>query len=79
MQTLRGLVFASVMLCAGGAQAFQLNVHIPTIHQLNPQPLPPGAAFGTGSGAGKVALTDMASPKPNTAGVYAHNGTHIPK
>jgi hypothetical protein len=42
MQKLRGLFFASILLCSGGAQAFQLNVHTPpTIHQLNPQPLPP--------------------------------------
>jgi hypothetical protein len=38
-----GLFFASVLLCSGSAQAFQLNAHTPpTIHQLNPQPLPPG-------------------------------------
>jgi hypothetical protein len=75
MQTVRGLLIASVLLFAGAgaAQAFQLNVHTPTIHQLNPQPLPPGAAYGTGSGAGKVKLTDIASPKLNNF----HNGTHI--
>jgi hypothetical protein len=74
MQTVRGILIASVLLFAGGAQAFQMNVHTPTIHQLNPQPLPPGAAYGTGSGVGKVKLTDIASPKLNTF----HNGTHIP-
>jgi hypothetical protein len=43
MQKLCGLIFAAAMLCAGGAQAFQLDAHAPpTIHQLNPQPLPPG-------------------------------------
>jgi hypothetical protein len=43
MNKLYGLFFASVLLCSGGAQAFQLNPHTPpTIHQLNPQPLPPG-------------------------------------
>jgi hypothetical protein len=43
MQKLSGLIFAAALLFAGGAQAFQLNAHTPpTIHQLNPQPLPPG-------------------------------------
>jgi hypothetical protein len=41
MQKLRGLILASALLCAAGAQAFQLNApHAPTIHR-NPQPLPP--------------------------------------
>jgi hypothetical protein len=79
MQILRGLVFASALLCAGGAQAFQLNVHMPTIHQLNPQPLPPGYANGSGWGAGKATLSDSASPKLNSTGMVLHNGTHIPK
>jgi hypothetical protein len=77
MEKVRGLVFASVLLCAGSAQAFQRNVHTP-VH-LNPQPLPPGAAYGTGAGAGKVKLTDTASPKLNTTGMHFHNGAHIPK
>jgi hypothetical protein len=43
MPKLCGLIFASALLCAGSAQALQLNVHTPpTIHALNPQPLPPG-------------------------------------
>jgi hypothetical protein len=43
MIKLSGLIFASALLCAGGAQALQLNAHTPpTIHALNPQPLPPG-------------------------------------
>ena len=50
MQKLRGLLLASVTLCAGGAQAFQLNTHAPTIHQVNPQSLPPGATMKGGSG-----------------------------
>jgi hypothetical protein len=79
MQKVRTLVFAPALLCAGGAQAFQLNMHTPTIHQLNPQPLPPGAAYGTGAGAGKVKLTDTASPKLNRTDMHFHNGTHIPK
>ena len=41
MQKVRGLVFFSVLLFAGGAQAFQPNVHMPSRY-LNPQPLPPG-------------------------------------
>jgi hypothetical protein len=41
MQKVRGLVFVSVLLFAGSAQAYQLNVHTPSTH-LNPQPLPPG-------------------------------------
>jgi hypothetical protein len=69
MQKVHGLVFASVLLFAGGAQAFQLTVHTPTIHHLNPQPLPPGAAFGTSYGARKVKLTDTAGPKLNTTGM----------
>ena len=51
------LIIAALMLVIGGAQAFQLNTHTPTIHQLNPQLLPPGArAFGSGGGAGRVSL-----------------------
>jgi hypothetical protein len=43
MPKLCGLIFASALLCAGSSQAFQLNMHTPpTIHALNPQPLPPG-------------------------------------
>jgi hypothetical protein len=62
MQKLRGLLFASTvasLVCSGGAQALQLNVHMPTPH-LNPQPLPPGQ---------KLQTMDQASPtfyqKPN--------------
>jgi hypothetical protein len=60
MRQVHGLVFASVLLFAGGAQAFQLNRHAPSPH-LNPQPLPPGLQtnIGThrvGSGAGKVVV-----------------------
>ena len=68
MQKLRGLFFVSVLLCSGDAQAFQLNVHTPpTIHALNPQPLPPGMQAKT---------MDQASPtfyqKPNgSKGVVA--------
>jgi hypothetical protein len=51
MQKARGLVFVSILLFAGGAQAFQLNVHTPST-LLNPQPLPPGMrARPTGSGS----------------------------
>jgi hypothetical protein len=52
MQNLRGFFFAWVLLCSGGAQAAQLNMnmHTPTIHEVNPQPLPPGATIKGGSG-----------------------------
>jgi hypothetical protein len=50
MQKLRGLFFASVLLCSGGAQAFQLNAHTPpTISR----PPPPG---------GPPKTMDQASP-----------------
>jgi hypothetical protein len=73
VQKVYGFVFASVLLFAGGAQAFQLNMHTPTmhtptIHQLNPQPLPPGAAISSGGGTGKVIKS-----------AAMHNGAHIPK
>jgi hypothetical protein len=55
MSNLRGLIFASALLCAGNAHAFQTNMHTPTIHQLNPQPLPPG--MQTGGGTGNVNIT----------------------
>ena len=69
MKKVLGLVFASALLCASGAQAFQLNMHTPVMH-LNPQPLPPGAQmhYSSGGGAGKV-----------IPGMRFHNGTHIPK
>ena len=55
MPNLRGLIFASALLCAGNAHAFQMNMHTPTILQLNPQPLPP--VMQTGSGTGKLNIT----------------------
>jgi hypothetical protein len=56
MQKLRGLLLASVTLCAGGAQAFQLNT--PTIHQVSPQSLP------LAGGAGKVDQGSFGVKKP---------------
>ena len=89
MKKVLGLVFATALLWASGAQAFQLNMHTPTIH-LNPQPLPPGAQmhYGSGGGAGKVMLhngthipgAQMHYTSGGGAGkVMLHNGTHIPK
>ncbi|HEY2531006.1 MAG TPA: hypothetical protein VGJ20_24250 [Xanthobacteraceae bacterium] len=78
MQKVRGLFLASIVLCVGGAQAAPVGMRMSTVHRLNPQPLPPGAAYGTGGGAGKVGLTDIASPKLNTTRPRFHNGTHMP-
>ena len=77
MQKVQGFVLASGLLFAGAAQAFQLNAHTPpTMHQLNPQPLPPGMRAQTGGGAGKV--MHGISSGCNTKGACA-NGEHIPK
>jgi hypothetical protein len=67
MKKVRGLLFASVLLCsAGGAQAFQLNANTPpTIHQLNPQPLPPG-------------MQAQPQVSPSAHGNYAPNGKAPP-
>lgn len=46
MRIIRGLFLAPAILCAGGAQAapLEMQMHTPTIHEVNPQPLPPGAS-----------------------------------
>jgi hypothetical protein len=76
VKKVHGLYFASVLLCSGGAQAFQLNAHMPpTIHQLNPQPLPPGIkANPTGGGTGKILAATGGYGR-----TFLHNGTHIGK
>jgi hypothetical protein len=75
MKKVRGLFFASVLLCSGGAQAFQLNVQTPpTVHQISPQLT--GSTIGGGSGAGKVQATDVASPKLGSHSPQMCQGKH---
>ena len=66
MQKVRGLIFASALLCAGSAHAFEMNRNTPTIHQLNPPPPPPSPQ--TGSGTGKVNLGSNAGSSHQGSG-----------
>jgi hypothetical protein len=75
MKKVRGLFFASVLLCSGGAQAFELKVQTPpTMHQNSLQI--GGSQVGGGSGAGKVQATDVASPKLGSHSPQMCQGKH---
>ena len=69
MPKVSGLLLASVILCAGGAKAgpLEMHMHAPTIHEVNPQPLPPVGV--SGGGAGKTLGTNNSGNPNETFGL----------
>jgi hypothetical protein len=68
MQKLRGLVFTSALLCACGAQAFQLNTRTPTIHT---------PTLNGGSSASATSGWNISKNKPAGGPTNPSNGASV--